>query len=290
VETHSWHRYVAIGDSLTEGLGDPAGSRGEDEWLGWADRLAIILDGHARLAGERFEFANLALRGSRIGDAARSQVPRAIEVEADLVSVMIGGNDLMSPTADPDTVAAELEDVVMRLRRGGASVLLANCFDPQFAFFLRPFRGRAAVFNAHVWTIARRHGAAVLDVWGTSEFQQPSMWAEDRVHLSTAGHRVLARRASHSLGVPYAESSEPSERMPGPGPSPVTEPVPLPQQTPMSLPRWFVVHALPWIGRRMRRISSGDGRAPKRPYPAPVLPAGAARAAGPAGFADGGPH
>ncbi|WP_353810125.1 SGNH/GDSL hydrolase family protein [Agromyces sp. SYSU T00194] len=278
MDTHSWHRYVAIGDSLTEGLGDPAGPRGDDRWHGWADRLAVILDGHARLAGERFDFGNLAVRGSRVADAARDQVPRAIDVGADLVSVMIGGNDLMSPAADPDQVAEALESVVARLRASGATVLLANCFDPQFAFFLRPFRGRAAVFNAHVWTIARRHGAAVLDLWGAAEFRRQSMWAEDRVHLSSEGHRALARRASHALGVPYAESAT-HARSPaagGAGSTPSHPPDPT-----LSLPRWFVVHALPWLGRRMRRISSGDGRMPKRPYPAPIAHAG---------LADGGPH
>jgi lysophospholipase L1-like esterase len=35
----SWHRYVALGDSFTEGLSDPDPER-PGGYRGWADRLA----------------------------------------------------------------------------------------------------------------------------------------------------------------------------------------------------------------------------------------------------------
>ncbi|MGH1548537.1 SGNH/GDSL hydrolase family protein [Leifsonia poae] len=133
-------RYVALGDSLTEGLCDSAPGQ-PDAFLGWADRLAGILDGDARLSGASVEFANLAVRGRRIADVVDAQVPHALELGPDLVSVMVGGNDLMSPAADPDALAARLESGIRSLRASGATVLLANIFDPQFAFFLKPFRG-----------------------------------------------------------------------------------------------------------------------------------------------------
>ena len=37
--THPWRRYVALGDSFTEGIGDPAPNR-PDYHYGWADRMA----------------------------------------------------------------------------------------------------------------------------------------------------------------------------------------------------------------------------------------------------------
>jgi lysophospholipase L1-like esterase len=202
-------RYVALGDSTTEGLCDPAprqsGLRSASEWFGWADRLAVILDGHARLGGSPFEFANLAGRSGRIDDVLETQIPEAIVRRADLVSVMVGEEDLLDPGSDPDGLAARLAAGVGELRGSGATVLLANCFDPQVAEFLSPFRGRAAAFNGNIWEIARQTGSHVLDVWGIREFQQSSMWADDRTHLSTMGHRLLAARAAHVLGIPYAE-------------------------------------------------------------------------------------
>ncbi len=258
----TWTRYVALGDSITEGFCDPAPAKTGPvpgaEWLGWADRLAVILDGHARLGRTSFEFANLAVRGRRIAHVVENQIPRAIGLRADLVSVMIGGNDLMSPKADPDALATRLEEGIRRLRSSGANVLLANCFDPQFAFFLKPFRGRAAVFNADIWSIARANEASVLDVWGIREFQQTSMWAADRVHLSTLGHRLLAARAAHVLGIPYAEIAARS-------PSAADAQAPPPDALPFST--WLRVYAIPWAGRRLRGVSAGDGLGPKLPVP-----------------------
>lgn len=259
--TANWNRYVALGDSLTEGFCDPIVGSGEP-WFGWADRLATILDGNARLSGNEFEYANLGVRGRRVHDVIDEQVPRAIELGADLVSVLIGGNDLMTPKADPDALAADIESGVALLRASGADVLLATCFDPRFAFFLKPLRGRAAVFNANLWSIARTHGTFTLDLWGARELQSRSMWAEDRVHLTSAGHRLLAARAAHSLGVPYFEVS----------------PIAAQQQEAAAVPAavsglsWLRRHALPWIGRRLRRVSSGDGIPPKLPDLIAVTP------------------
>ncbi len=251
-----WQRYVALGDSITEGFCDPIVGRGEP-WLGWADRLAMILDGNARLSGSSIEFANLGVRGRRVADVVDDQVPMAIALEADLVSLMIGGNDLMLPKADPDALAAKLETGVAALRREGIDVLLANCFDPRISLFLKPLRGRAAVYNANVWTIARTYGTFTLDVWGIRELQARSMWADDRVHLTPAGHRLLAKRAAHALGIPYFELAAAS----------VVEAEPVLPAPAMPTHRWFTQHVLPWIGRRMRRVTSGDGIDAKLPLP-----------------------
>lgn len=222
--THApWQRYIALGDSLTGGFRDPAPERrgtggvridrsAPSDRLGWADRLAAILDRDARLGdADRggVEFADLALRGHRVRDIVEEQVPRAVELRADLVSLMIGGEYLTGPRGDPDALAARLDDGVAALRASGADVLLATSFDPRSAPLLRPQRSRAAAFNAHLWSIARGHGTFVLDVWGMRELQDPGVWAEDRVHLSPLGHRLLASRAAHSLGVAYAEVGPP---------------------------------------------------------------------------------
>ena len=252
-----WARYVALGDSITEGLCDPVAGGG-DRWLGWADRLATILDGNAQLSGKSIEFANLAVRGRRVRDVVEQQIPTALELKPELVSVLIGGNDLMSARADPDALAAELETGIAALRAAGIDVLLANCFDPQVAFFVRPFRGRAAVFNANVWSIARTHRTYTLDLWGIRELQNVAMWSEDRVHLSSAGHRLLASRAAHTLGVPYFELPGAEARL-------------APQLAgSLSTAAWLRTHAIPWVGRRLLRVSAGDGISPKLPTPITV--------------------
>ncbi|MEY2848804.1 MAG: hypothetical protein RI885_1469 [Actinomycetota bacterium] len=245
-----WTRYVAVGDSITEGLCDPVVGR-DGSFVGWADRLAAILDGDARASGERTEFANLAVRGRRVRDVVTRQIPRAISLHPDLVSVMVGGNDLMAARADPDALASEVETGVVALRSAGIDVLLATCFDPQFSF-LRPFRGRAAVFNANLWSIARTHGTHTLDLWGIRELQDNRVWSQDRIHLSTPGHRLLADRAAAALGVPYTDAFEEEARTSIP---------------PLTTTEWLRTHAIPWFGRRLRRVSLGDGMEAKLPHP-----------------------
>ena len=75
----AYTRYVAIGDSQTEGLWDGDDSVGI---LGFADRLAAMLD--ALHPGLRY--ANLAMRGRRIRDVLDDQLPVALAMRPDLIS------------------------------------------------------------------------------------------------------------------------------------------------------------------------------------------------------------
>ena len=87
-----FHRYVALGDSFTEGVGDhdprlPNGVRG------WADRVAEVLATHA----DDFRYANLAIRGRKMAAILAEQVEPALALHPDLVSVYAGGNDILRP-------------------------------------------------------------------------------------------------------------------------------------------------------------------------------------------------
>ena len=111
----TWRRYVAIGDSFTEGMSDPD-PRQDDAYLGWADRLAVDLAQVADGAGHGFEYANLAIRGKLLGDVVGPQLDAALAMQPDLVSMVGGGNDIMRPNVDLDDVADQLEAAVVRLK------------------------------------------------------------------------------------------------------------------------------------------------------------------------------
>ena len=192
----------------------------------------------------------------------RDQVPAALAMGPDLVSVVGGGNDLLRPTGDPDALAALLEDAVVRVRAAGADVLLATGMDTRDSPLVRRTRGRTGVLNSHLWTIARRHGAHVLDVWGMRSLRDWRMWAPDRIHLTTEGHRRVAQAALVALGL------EPDDVA-------WDDPLaPLPPITPTERLRsdavWLRDHAYPWATRRLRGQSSGDARQAKRPEPEQV--------------------
>lgn len=255
-----WSRYVALGDSFTEGLWDVAAAA-PDRPRGWADLLA------ARLAARRggpFEYANLAVRGRLLGQIIDEQLPTALDLGPDLVSLVGGGNDLLRPSGDPDVLADRLEDAVVRLRSVGADVLLATGVDSREAPVLRATRGKVATLNSHVWTIARRHGAFVVDVWGVRSLRDWRMWAEDRIHLTTAGHERVVQAALVALGLGADDAA---------WDDPLT---PLPPAARAERLRsdllWAREYATPWIRRRLRRRSSGDSRPPKHAGPEVLHP------------------
>lgn len=248
-----------MGDSITEGLGDPVHDPRTDAWRGWADRLATVLAHRARLSGTELSYANLAVRSKRVADVVGDQIPRALASAPDLVSIMVGANDLTGRAADPDRLASALEQGVVALRKVGCTVLLANCFDPHFAPLMRPFRGRAAIYNSHVCAIARRHGAQLIDLWGARALQRTEMRSEDRVHLSPKGHRLVARLAADALGISEREFDDAT----------AGERIGIPPLLPLHT--WVGAHALPWVLRRMRGKAAGDGRSPKRPELAPLI-------------------
>ncbi|RFU38518.1 SGNH/GDSL hydrolase family protein [Actinomadura logoneensis] len=249
--------FVAIGDSFTEGLSDPVpGER--DVFRGWADRLAE----HIAAGNPELRYANLAVRGKLLRQIAEDQVPRAVALNPDLVTFCAGGNDIIRPGGDPDALAVEFDDAVRKLRGTGARVVLFTGFDPQGLRSGRRIRGKAATYNMHLRAIADRRGCDVVDLWALMPvFNDPRAWFEDRLHLSSEGHRRLALRVAEVLGVP----AEGDWREPWP---PVDASDWLTQRREDVY--WARTYLLPWIGRRATGRSSGDGRSAKRPEALPL--------------------
>ncbi|MFI0353576.1 SGNH/GDSL hydrolase family protein [Actinomadura sp. 9N407] len=250
----AWTRYVAIGDSFTEGIGDPYPGGG---WQGWADRVATELS--ARTGG--FAYANLAIRGRLLDAVIDEQLPAGLALEPDLVSLSGGGNDLLRPATDVDVLAGRMNEAVARLRAAGADVVLFTGVDPVGSAVIRRTRGRVAVFNEHLRGIAVRHGAYVVDQWSMDVLRDWRMWDVDRLHMGPEGHRRVALAMLETLGVP------------GLGDWRVPELDPLPELSRGAQllfdVRWARGHLAPWVGRRLRGRSSGDEISAKRPSLSP---------------------
>lgn len=263
----AFRRYVALGDSLTEGMCDPAdhqGADGANPWRGWADRLAEALAARAAVDGRSFDYANLAIRGKLLTEICAEQVDPALALQPDLVSIIGGGNDVIRPGVDVDAITDLLERSVVRLRAAGATVLMSTSYDPRHSPLVRRVRGSAAVFAANVWSIARRHDALVLDLWGMRALQDRRLWAPDRIHLTSQGHARVCAQALDVLGIGadprwahWATPLDPAPARPR-------------QEALLDDARWVREHVAPWVGRRLRGRSSGDGLPPKRPAPQPV--------------------
>jgi lysophospholipase L1-like esterase len=243
---------------LTEGLAD-AYPDGRER--GWADRLAQHL---ADRRGAPIAYANLAIRGRLLRPIVAEQVEPALALGPDLVSIWGAGNDLLRPNSDPDALAACLEAPVARLRARGIDVLLGTGIDCKGTPVLSTTRKRTAVYNANLWSLARRHGAFVLDAWGLRCLHDRRMWHDDRIHLSAEAHERVSQAALVALGLA-------PDRDDWDAPLPPVPPLSPGEWVAWNL-RWGRVHLAPWIGRRLRGISSGDGRPPKHPAWVTVAP------------------
>lgn len=249
-ERHPWNRYVAIGDSFTEGIGDPE-PQSPGGHRGWADRVAEVLSESA----PDFAYANLAIRGRLLQQISDEQVDAALELSPDLISVSAGGNDIIRPGTDPDDVAARFEAMIERLRRDDATVVMFNGPDIGMTPVLRRVRGKVAIYNENLRAIAQRHDCIVADMWALRELSDTRMWAPDRLHFSSIGHHTIARMVLDALNV--ENDLEP------------LKPEPLPssswRQARVEDVLWAREHFVPWVLRRLRRQSSGDDITPKRP-------------------------
>ena len=243
-----WSRFVALGDPLTKRLCDvslmPSG-----EYRGWADRLAELL-AHESESAEPFRYANLAVRSRRVRHILDEQLPRALAMQPDLAALLIGANDLVGRGADPLLIAAGVETAVRRMRHQGIDVLLVTPFLPRRRAAVL-FARRFAVFASELRRIATETGAVLLDLEALPAIGDLDLWADDKVHLRPRGHRYLAYRAAEALGVPHAEAlGELDASLHA-------------DDDPLASGSWLRRDALPWMWRRLRGRTAGDGLAAK---------------------------
>ena len=253
---HPWSRYVALGDSFTEGVGDPE-PRSPGGLRGWADRVAEELSiGH-----EDFAYANLAVRGRLLRQILDQQVGPALALKPDLITLNAGGNDLIFRRSDPDKLAARMDAGVQLLAATGATVVLFAGPDWGATPVLGRTRGKVAIFNENLRIIAVRHDAVIADLWALRQLTHPLMWDPDRLHFSPLGQHTIAIMVLDTLNVPH--TLEP------------TSPKDLPERSWREARAddivWAHQHLVPWVLQRLKQRISEEERRAKRPDAAPVF-------------------
>jgi lysophospholipase L1-like esterase len=248
-------RYVALGDSTTEGLDDP---RPDGTYRGWADRLA------ERLAqvNPDLRYANLAVRGRRIFQVHEEQLAPALALQPDIATVVGGVNDLLRRRCDPDATAGHLEAMITQLQAGGATVATITLPGMESVVPLaRIIRARLDAYNAAIRDIGARTSAIVADIAAEPVAYDPRLRSVDRLHASPLGHERIAGALCHQLGLDdeyrWTEPLPPAARRP-------------PHALVTAELAWAQRYFAPWVVRRIRGRSSGDGRIAKRPQLAPV--------------------
>jgi lysophospholipase L1-like esterase len=223
---------------------------------GFADQVAHAL---AEARGD-FAYRNLGVRGLRAAEVRERQLEEALRWEPELAAVCAGGNDAMARRFDADRVEEQLDALVEPLREAGADVLLFTLPDP---VPINPLAKSAAVrlvtLNAAIRDIATRRGAFLVPLDAHPVASDRRLWNEDRLHANPEGHRRMAQAAAHALNLPDADTSWTDV---------FTDP--LGRRSRASHAVWFGRYFTPWLIRRLRGRSSGDGRVAKRPTLEPL--------------------
>lgn len=252
-------RYVAIGDSFSEGIGDAgdAHAAGTPTLPGWTGRLAT---GMAALHPETpVSYANLAVRGRLLAGVLDGQLDAALALDPapTLVTFCAGGNDLLRPSFDPVALVAPLEAAVERVLARGIRFALLSPADPSARLPLGSLiNHRGDAWAGALDALAHRHDLPFVDVSRDPHLSRAEFWSGDRLHMNALGHQRVADLALHAIA----------------GAAPAVEPVDaraararLPEEL-----RYYRDHVLPWVGRRVTRRSSGDGRSATFPTWVPV--------------------
>src|SRR5271166_179887 len=229
--------FVALGDSITVGMGDPAPGGG---WRGWAALLAGTLP--------EPEVHNLARLGALAADVERVQLPAAITLRPDVASVVVGINDTLRGDFDPERTGSSIDRTVGALRSAGAQVLTVRLPDPGQMFGLprslaKPLARRMRAVNEAVDDVAARYGTLHLDAAQDPVIYERRYWSVDRLHPNERGHRFVACQFHAMLaaaGFPVG---------PGPDPEPSTPP-----PSRMAEVCWMATKGTMWLARRSRDL------------------------------------
>jgi len=253
----SYNRFIALGDSMTEGMQDEVIN---GKYRGWADRVADVMAENY----ENFTYANLAIRGKLVGQVHDEQVPIALGLAngpSTIVSFHAGANDVIRPKYEPEKTIKTYNSAVDTLIKGGVSLMLFCVLEDSGKKnkTAQIWQERFAIFNENVRRKANDVGAILFDPNQDDFWRDSRFIHEDRLHLNSEGHRRVAQAVLARLNLPHDSDWR----------------TPLPPESPKSIIEktqvilnWFGAYAVPWMIRRARRRSSGDGRSAK--YPAPI--------------------
>jgi lysophospholipase L1-like esterase len=253
-----FERYVALGDSSTEGLDDPDG---HGHYRGWANRLAE----HVARAQGALLYANLGVRGLRTRDILERQLEPALTMRPDLATLFAGTNDVVAREFDADAVGKYMAVMQQALIAQGATVLTFTLPDltPVLPMAKR-LAPRVTALNETIRTVSAWTGTIVVDFAAVPLASDPRLWSEDRFHANAEGHARIAAALAHAAGVPGFEAAWADDLPPAPPPTAGSKIA--------AEFRWVTRYLIPWLWRHAHGRSSGDGVKPKRPELEPMLP------------------
>jgi lysophospholipase L1-like esterase len=238
-------------------------TREDGEYLGWADRLAQQLAQKLpQQPDTQVQYANLAIRGKLLDQVVDDQIDAALALNPTIITFHAGPNDVLRRGTDLDDLFRRYDQAVQRLTtvhdgeqhrvvlftaigRAGGTGKVAQLLADRFA-----------KFNANVRTTAKKYDCIVVDLEPIDVLTDRRLWFEDRLHLNAQGHERVAAAAFAAI---TNESNQAQWWIQQLAPAPQSSKT----QDLKADALWVKNHMLPWLHRRIKGVSSGDGRMPK---------------------------
>ena len=250
-------RFIALGDSMSEGMSDEVIN---GKYRGWADRVADTL----AKDNPDFTYVNLAIRGKLLKQVVADQIPVALKFvqgPQTLISFHAGANDVLRPNYKPEISLPEYEKGVKQLTDSGATVIIFTVVDKVEGKgkTAKLWHQRFSAFNENIRMVASKYPAILFEGKKAEFLNTKAFLAFDRLHMNAEGHKRLANAVLEGLGLTF----DPNWKVVPPLENPQSK-----WKKYLSNIAWICVFVLPWIWRRLRGKSSGDGR--KAKYVEPI--------------------
>ena len=252
---------VCVGDSFTEGMSDDL--RPDGHHVGWSDRAAHGLAILAARDGATVSYANLAVRGKLLDQVVAEQLPLVERFRPGITTFHAGPNDVLRRGTDLADLYRRYDSAVARTAAASDRVLLFTSIGRAGGTgrVAQALADRFAAFNRNVRAVAEQHGADVVDLERVEALTDRRLWHTDRLHLNAEGHARVAAAVLEVLGV---DDVDVLGGEPGWWRAPLPPAPPRDRRADLAADAvWVREHLLPWVGRRLRGTSSGDGREPK---------------------------
>ena len=248
----SFDRFIALGDSFTEGMCDEIVN---GQYRGWADRVADVLSG----LNKDFTYTNLAVRGKLLPQVIEDQIPVAkkfISGPKTLLSFHAGANDVLRPNYQAAIAKERYRSALKELAETGATIICFTIVEEVDGKGKTAdlWNQRFSDFNKNVRACAKEFGVTVIESQEAPWLADRRFLATDRLHLNPDGHFRIANGVLETLDLPF----DPAWRIPLP---PAKRKPKLKRI--MENTKWIINFVIPWIWRRVRGRSSGDGRIAK---------------------------
>jgi len=190
-------RYLALGDSLTQGVGAPDESTGA---------FPALLAEHWRADGCEVELQNVGISGYTAAQILAEQVPQIESFQPNIITFQTGGNDIANGIPI-DEYRENVKSVLDSATDSGARVIVLAMNEwfrsPVGVDYGDDLPAQSAAYDAVMIEEASAHGAEFVDMRELYKQQaDQNQWVEDGLHPTPEAYQAWADALSEEVPAP----------------------------------------------------------------------------------------